>query len=317
MRVHFSAAEPCILRLGGAVAGYCGEAEKFADLPDGEKTVAEFFPLRGDLVPLAFVIDGGFFDAPPPECVVCRYDCGADVYAAQFEERGGTRIWGQARAGGVLATAFSAGGKTRLAVDTGGNTELYDLPPAREIDLGTEQIAGRTFARAFCRGGRGGTLLLYGQDGREALRAAADEWECGEKLTVRRRFADIAGHVGETVYACGENFVQESRTVRPRAGFDFAALDERLLPFAFFQEIAAGGDASPYLSPALLEKKHLLGEFLGDFVAAVLPKEIFYLTHGKQNAAALVYRRAENIYDIKFFMAEIQNGKISNIKPAE
>ena len=152
MRVHFSAAEPCILRLGGGSLG-----------------------ASGDLVPLAFVIDGGFFDAPPPECVVCRYDCGADVYAAQFEERGGMRVWGQARAGGVLATAFSAGGKTRLAVDTGGNTELYDLPPAREIDLGAEQIAGRTFARAFCRGGRGGTLLLYGQDGREALRTAADE----------------------------------------------------------------------------------------------------------------------------------------------
>ena len=41
MRVHFSAAEPCILRLGGAVAGYCGEAEKFAEIDAEEQKQAQ------------------------------------------------------------------------------------------------------------------------------------------------------------------------------------------------------------------------------------------------------------------------------------
>ena len=48
MRVHFSAAIPCALRLGGAPAGMCGEAEKFADLPEDEEVLVEFLPADGD-----------------------------------------------------------------------------------------------------------------------------------------------------------------------------------------------------------------------------------------------------------------------------
>ena len=55
MRVHFSAAIPCALRLGGAPAGMCGEAEKFADLPEDEEVLVEFLPADGDYFPLGFL----------------------------------------------------------------------------------------------------------------------------------------------------------------------------------------------------------------------------------------------------------------------
>ena len=70
MRVYFSAEEQCMLRLGGAVAGFCGRAAKFADI--GEEGVqAEFLPADGNLLPLSFFICDGFFREPPACCTVC------------------------------------------------------------------------------------------------------------------------------------------------------------------------------------------------------------------------------------------------------
>ena len=77
----------------------------------------------------------------------------------------------------------------------------------------------------------------------------------------------------------------------------------------------AGGDPAPYLTPALAGRKALLKEYLGDFCGVYLPKEIFYLAHGQINAAGLVYRRAENAFDVRFFEAETDGGKIGNIRP--
>ena len=37
----------------------------------------------------------------------------------------------------------------------------------------------------------------------------------------------------------------------------------------------------------------------------------------KKNAAGLIYRRAENAFDVKFFGAEMRDGKITNIAPVE
>ena len=51
MRIHFSAEKPCMLRLGGALLGSVGEAEKFADIGQ-ESILAEFLPDDGDLLPL-------------------------------------------------------------------------------------------------------------------------------------------------------------------------------------------------------------------------------------------------------------------------
>lgn len=56
-------------------------------------------------------------------------------------------------------------------------------------------------------------------------------------------------------------------------------------------------------------------DYLGDFCAVTVPREIFYLTHGQINAAGLAYRKAENLYEIKFFTADVADGKATNVRP--
>lgn len=314
MRIYFSAEAPCLLRLGGAAAGFCGQTAKFADV--GEEGVqAEFLPADGDLYPLSFLIDEKFFDAPPSCCDVCRSACCAEVLARFSPRDAGFSALAQARAEGVLLTAFSCGAPS-LAVQNGREMRTYPLPRADRYEAGEAKIGGETFARLTCTRGRERLLLLYGQNLEEAFRGRADEAAFGERLRIVRRFDDIAGHVRETCFrAEGGALIEEESRVCAREGFDPAALDERLLPFALFQEILAGGDPSPYLAPSLAERAGMLREYLGDFCDVSVPRDIFYLTYGKINAAALSYRRAANAFDMKYFSAPCSEGKVMNIRP--
>lgn len=314
MRIYFSAEKPCALRLGGAAAGFCGEAAKFADV--GEEGVqAEFLPMDGDLMPLTFFIGKELFEAPPACCEVHRYCCGAEVFARFSARETPLAVLAQARAGSVLLTAFTCGVPS-LVLENGKDMQTFALPRADRYEAGEERIGRELFARLTCERGREKLLLLFNQELEEVFRGRADEYTCGEKLRVNRRLGDIAGHEEECVYrAQGGALVQEQRQVRARERFDPAKLDERILPFAFFQEILAGGEVKRYLAPELAERAGMLRSYLGDFCAVSLPRDIFYLTYGKINAAALSYRRAENAYDVKFFAAACEGGKVRNISP--
>ena len=316
MRIHFSAEKPCSLRLGGILVGSAGEAEKFADI-DGDSVLAEFLPDDGNLQPLAFRICDSFFAGPPACADVYRYDCGADIFARFSPRDTSMRVLAQERPGDALMTVFSEG-KPQLSLEVSGGFGLFCLPEADEYALGRQNIGGEQFYSAVCSRREKQTLCLFNGEPREVFRDAVTGFACGEKLRVNFAFEDIAGHTAERVFR-SENgdLTEESYTVRPREGFSPETLHERLLPFAFFQEILAGGDPEPYLAPSLAEKKQLLKEYLGDFCGVYLPKEIFYLVHGKKNAAGLIYRRAENAFDVKFFGAEMRDGKITNIAPVE
>ncbi len=318
MRIHFSAAEPCALRLGGVFAGYCGETEKFADIGE-EALLAEFIPAGGDNYPLSFVLNKSFFARPPHCCDLFRYACGADVFAARFAPReGGMRVLTQVRAGKLLLSVLETGGRAQAATEGTDGGALLPLPPARDYTAEAVYIGGQPFAALFCKGKQPPRLLLFAETGACALNCRCTFWEAGSELRVRHTLADAAGHtIEQTFSAEGGTLRETARTVTAREGFCPDALPARILPFALFEEIAAGGDPAPYLAPAQRERAPLLREYLGDFCAVTVPKEIFYLTYGTINAAGLVYRRGENLFDVKFFTADTENGKITNVRPVE
>lgn len=316
MRIHFSAEKPCVLRLGGALAGSIGEAEKFADCND-ETIFAEFLPDDGDLMPLAFRIGEPFFAAPPACADVYRYNCGADIFVRFSPRNAAMRVLAQARFSDTLATVFSEG-TTQLSLDRDGKFALFSLPAADRYELKEERVGGEHFFFAECVRKKQTLLCIYSDDEREVFRGLADDYTCTETLTVRFAADDIAGHtVARTLRAEAGSLLETSRTVRPREGFSFESLHEKLIPFAFFQELLAGGDPAPLLTPALAERADLLRDYLGDFCGVYLPKEIFYLVHGPANAVGLIYRRAENAFDVKFYRTELKDRMIANISPVE
>ena len=316
MRIHFRSALPCALRLGGAVAGYCGEADKFVDAEESVPLLAEFLPADGDFLPLSFILDEAFFASPPACCDVYLYDGGADVIAARFAPRTpALRPLAQGRAGNMLATVLDAG-VPQAAIERDGRLELYALPRAAGYEISAEQVGGTPFLCLRAKGGERDLLCLFAEDLTCALRAEVTDAAFGEQLHTELRLSDLARHtVRRTFAAAGNRLEERGREVAADPAFDRARLHEKLLPFAFFQELAAGGDPAPYLAEELLPQAQKLSDYLGPFCDVVLPKEIFYLRHGERNAAGLVYRKAENRFEVKFFEAVCRGGRIANILP--
>ena len=76
-------------------------------------------------------------------------------------------------------------------------------------------------------------------------------------------------------------------------------------------------DYEKYLCEELKNKADALKSYLGEFLSVTVPPEKFFLLHGDIRAAGLVYAKGKNLYEVKFFAVEIENGKISNIFPVE
>lgn len=312
MRIYFSAALPCVLRAGGAPAGFLSGNKLFAD---ADRVLVEFLPADGELLPLSFVTGEEFFRHPPSCCDVYRCGCYNLVHAARFSpRRSGFDAKTQVRCGNLQATVFECGGPF-LCLQNAEGFDVFPLPQG-EYELGETHVGGKAFLHAHCK--KSGYFALFSQDRKRVLRERIQSREEGEELELVRVLPDIAGHTVRERYALhGEELVLTGHAVSAREGFDPAALPEKLLPFAFFEELAAGGDASPFLAPALQGQAGRLKEYLGDFCGVCLPEEVFYRVHGEVNAAGLIYARAENAFDVKFFRVEAGQGKIENILPAD
>ena len=48
-----------------------------------------------------------------------------------------------------------------------------------------------------------------------------------------------------------------------------------------------------------------------------VPTEKFYAEHGDIRAAGLVYPKAQNLFEVRYYAVEITDGKISNVFPVE
>ena len=310
MRYYFTSRQPCALRVGGAPVGYLHGNTLTAQI-DGEM-LCEFLPADGNLFPVSFVLGDAFANAPPACCDVWRCGCYTEIIANSFAPRQTAfEALAQGSAADMQATVFCCGGLSVCVQDKDG-FETYPLPTARDYAVGQENIGAQTFLRVYSAQQR--RLLLFAKGRKCAFDGNADSFSCGDCLQTVQTLYDIAGHTVTAKYrADGDSLSEFERTVTAREDFSPDRLDEKVLPFAFFQEIAAGGDCPPYLSDAMRARAALLQTYLGNFCAAVLPKDQFYRIHGMVNAVGLVSRREKNLYDVRFFTADISQKKIINL----
>lgn len=86
-------------------------------------------------------------------------------------------------------------------------------------------------------------------------------------------------------------------------------LTDRLIPYAFYEEMVVYGSISNYLSPILCEKQSLLRDYLGEFIG-VLPPPPFrdYFEIG------LIYKKTKNTYYVRYVLTDVLDKKITNVK---
>jgi hypothetical protein len=86
-------------------------------------------------------------------------------------------------------------------------------------------------------------------------------------------------------------------------------VDEKLIPFAFFESVMSFGNFEKYLAPDLVARSGEIAGFLGKYVSVICPPQDLK----NPNAVGLVYPKGKHLYDVRFFAVELCGGKIENI----
>lgn len=302
---------PAALKLNGAYLGLINSFEKFVDISDGDlnapsKIFAEILP-DGDALPLGFFIGAKLFDSPPPYLDVYLSDGDAVIYAHRFERRAHPlKVIAQTEFGGGLYTLFTNGGKVYLNGESPANNLLLELSDAyAEGRLSVERVGG--FPVLTVAGA--GELTVISESGKRVFYNPAESFTCGDKLFVTVNFNTCAGCKAECAFGYdGEKMTLESSRTR-----EYMPPNGDIMHFAFFESVLTRGDYSAYLCEELKEHAEDLPDFLGKFTDVTLPYGKFYERHGNIRAAGLVYPIKDNLFDVKYFAVDVQDGKIVNV----
>lgn len=308
MRIYFLSYKPAILKLNGLYVGGIDLFERHIELDLCDSVLAEIVPGE-NLQPVNFFINEKLLFEPPAFMDVYLMDGEALIYIREYGNKDvKLSVIYQTRFYGNLITVFSQGG-CYLSVD-GAEYALTPLPARFASVFAEEKTIGNIPVLAI-KGGN--TLLIISDRGKRIFLNDVEQATFGDKLYVTAAFETCTAAKAECEYSYdGEKLTLESsRTVETHK------VERGILHFAFFESVLTCGDFGEYLSAELKGKAAYLKQYLGEFVSVTVPTEKFYAAHNDLRAAGLVYPKAANLFEVKYFAVDLDGDKISNVYPVE
>lgn len=291
MKVYFLSEKPSALTLNGVYLGMIDGFERSVELDPDDCVHAEIAP--AGCLPLRFVIDQDFLFSPPPRVNLYYTDCAVAVYAFGFLREDQTlSVKKEEQIGGAHFTVYRQG-EVYLRYDNG-------RPHVIPLDDRFENCEIKEINDGYLLTGAKAFLLLK-RDGTVFVRSEGEVVEAGRTLKAEIPFHDAMGHTVLSEWQGGELL---SSSIRARR-----APTEATYALALFESANIGLDPSPYLHEKIRGKADSLKEFLGDYRSVVLTD--------RPERVGLVYERKERVYDIRYFVITVEDGKISNITPEE
>lgn len=291
MQAYFLAERSCGFRINGIHLGIVDGFERKIQLQPSDKVFCELLP-TGGFLPVRFCFDEDFLLCPPPPIRLYYTENAVAVYACQFLRADQTmKVLWQKRLGNTLLTLVLQG-KLQLSLQNGTGFYLLDLPDSLESCEASEledRILLKT-ENAFAVVSQNGELLLHSE---------GKVLESADFLKAEIPFHDCMGHTALCEWRHGKLTNCTIRSLREPTEATFA--------LALLESALIGADCAPFLSPALEKKANSLKEYLGDYRSVVLTSE--------RNKIGLVYERKPRIFDVRYFLIETADGKISNLKP--
>ena len=298
MRVYFLSSRPCALKINGVYLGVTDGFERYCELSSRDGALCEFVPLSGRHAPISFLFDDELLHTPPRGACVCLLPQGAAIYAYDFLPFFSPLMLiahKKCPAGDV--TVFSQGG-----VQAQISHESEEKSIALSEDFSDCEILDGEKILVFA----GRLALLAMADGEIFFHGKVKDFSFdGKELHAETPLYDLCARTLSCVWSYDEeNKKIALRSCRCAQGKE---LPEKFLLCELLQELRFGAEISGFLSPALAGAEKNLREYFGNYVKAIpLP--------GAECGAGIVCRKREGIYEMKYFAAEVKNGRIENIK---
>lgn len=300
--------KPAILKLNGLYVGGLDMFERHIEIDLGDSVLAEIVPGE-NLQPVNFFINEKLLFNPPEFMDVYLMDGETLIFIKEYGNKSvNLSVISQTRFCGNLVTLFLQGG-VYLSVE-GAEYTLIPLPAKfARAEIFEKTLNG--FPVLAISGGN--ALLVISERGKKIFLSEAESFKFADRLKICAAFETCTAAKAECEYAYdGEKLtLVAGRTVETRPP------EKAVLHFAFFESVLTRGNYADYLCDGLKPKAGELFEYLGEFAGVTVPTEKFYAEHPNVRAAGLIYPKAENLFEVKYFAADLENGKITNVYPVE
>ncbi|MDD6902758.1 MAG: hypothetical protein SPJ70_02865 [Candidatus Borkfalkiaceae bacterium] len=285
---------------------------KFVGVTDGnyfafeaDNALIEIIPLDNSWLPVTAYLSGEAQSLPQLKIIDMR---GGTLLLPEFSHRFVTdfkllfRGRKEFSVGALAVTCYSENG-VRLIVETAKDMYVESLPftpdDARfeKVDSGDREYLLCVFV------GKRSLVLAYSITDKIKLelKRVCDDYSVNLPfITLIERKSDIAKHIVSSCWKFADGVRGQTLIVTRRR--QIYTLDEKLIPYAFFEELLCGGDVSDFLSPKLKPRAKDFKEFVGDFIA-VLPPPNFV----KQSLVTLLYKDKIEYADVKLNGGLIEN----------
>lgn len=309
MRIYFLSYKPAILKLNGLYVGGIDLFERHINVDLKDSLLAEIVP--GDnLQPVNFFINEHLLSSPPPFLDVYLMQSEALIFVREYGNKNvNLKVVAQTRFCGNLVTVFEQGG-VYMSVD-GSSYSLVPLHNKFSQARCEEKMLGGYPVLAIW----GGNILqILDAGGNRIFLNEVESAEFSTELKIVAAFETCTAAKAVCTYSYdGEKLtLSDGKTVETRPP------EQGILHFAFFESVLTHGNYADYLDGELKGKAAALKDYLGGFVSVTVPTEKFYSEHPAERAAGLVYPKAENLFEVKYFAVDLDgDNKISNVYPVE
>lgn len=342
MYFYFSGDYPAALKLNGIYMGAITHSAKFCKADPDNPPFVEIITLSGGTFdgggtfgaekqdcageingeseqviftqPFAFLPNARFLSCPPPNMTVTDLKGGYFLRVNNACMRGGFSVIAQQKYKDAAVTVLRENG-LKISIETACDFYAEGLPfDGSSADVYRIKGSGdKVIAIAIY--GRHTQILCYaiGQKISKILSLTVDGFDVQNGLSTIQKKSDIAKHVITSTWDFkDEKAFEISRKVTCSPNFSPLNLPDKLLPYAFLEEILCGGNASPYLGGQTAKNADRLHDYLGEFIGIMPPP-----TFRNFQEIGLIYPVKSNVYSVKYATFDVEGNKIVNLRIAD
>lgn len=313
MYLYFSSAYPAAIKLNGIYYGVISDTVKSISI-NGEPPFIEICSLVSDERQINFIVDTSFLSSPPENVTVTDMKGGYFIKTLKSYHTNEFKVIAQNKSTDTVVTVFTENCLKISIERTDGffadNEKFFaDSSTIQFFNFNNESFV------AILLKSKENLLNVYklNNDIEKVFSREVKDFEINGNLITIEEFFDVAKHVVKTSWEFADGiFKKKFVEVNHAPTFNPENLNEKIIPFAFLEELLVGGNLEPYLSDTLKEKSSMLKDYLGEFIGIMPPP-----TFRSIDEVGLIYKKSERNYEVNYCTFEIINRKIFNLKKSE
>ncbi len=313
MVYYFCSEYNAALKLNGIYCGILSDTAKSINI-DNDSAFIEVLPITADEKPVCMLLDGGSIDSPPNSVSITDLKGGYLIKFLKNFSGGDFDVISQQKFPDLIITIFNDKG-AKLSIDTANDFFVekvdFEFSSAEFFRINSFSCGKNILAVVFY--GKLSLIRLYDTTTKPIrciFSRTVNEFSFEKEFITTENVNDMAKHKITCSWDYDGNLLQEkTKTVSKSDNFIINLIPEKLLPFAFTEELFVGGNVDEFLAENLQANADKLKGFFGDFIGVFPPPPFM-----EEDCVGVIYPNGKNKYIAEYFYFEISNGKITGIK---